>query len=167
LTAAPQLVFFRDVIGKTPLHEAACSGNVDEIDTLIRLGAEVDATDMNRRTPLHFAWGYLHISPSGDSSLAANIVAMRPSSSAEQDLLRSRELLIERGANPDARDDGGHTPSAAAFIIANLPSVLNSGKFGRLGTQLFSWEHAISNSYDSWYTHGYNLLKQMTNVKLL
>jgi ankyrin repeat protein len=45
----------KSALGATPLHWAACVGNLDCISTLMDLGADIRATTSRRETALHFA----------------------------------------------------------------------------------------------------------------
>ncbi|KAK2586308.1 hypothetical protein KPH14_010610 [Odynerus spinipes] len=51
----PELLNARDSSGATPLHEAAKSGNLNAVERMIRLGADVRATDKVGQTILHVA----------------------------------------------------------------------------------------------------------------
>ena len=49
----PQFYLGEDFI--TPVHVAAAFGSANVIDTLVSIGANVDALDVRLRTPLHYA----------------------------------------------------------------------------------------------------------------
>lgn len=66
------------------LFKAVESGNIEEVKEFIREGADVNATDRARWTPLHFA------SARGYEGIV--------------------DLLIEKGAKVDAKDTSGWTP---------------------------------------------------------
>ncbi len=68
-----------------PLHKAAYVGQVSSIETLVRLGADIDEKDrLSRTTPLHMAvmWGQV----------------------------AATEKLMALGASPSERDTYGQTP---------------------------------------------------------
>ncbi len=70
------------------LHQAARDGNLQELERLLAEGADVDAEDSKRRTPLHVAaeWGRIEVV----------------------------RLLLEAGAEPNAVDVIGVTPTGLA-----------------------------------------------------
>jgi ankyrin repeat protein len=45
----------RDALRSTPLHFAALSGLIKNVQALIKLGAKVSAKDIDGNTPLHVA----------------------------------------------------------------------------------------------------------------
>src|SRR6266851_8618446 len=51
----PGLVHTTDSDGLTPLHHAAFGGNVNVVELLLRMGADVNATSAHGSTPLHMA----------------------------------------------------------------------------------------------------------------
>ncbi|CAN0419984.1 unnamed protein product, partial [Ectocarpus sp. 12 AP-2014] len=67
--------------GKTPLHEASRAGCARVVSLLVKHGANVNAEDRRGRTPLHYT------------------------TSDEV-----RRVLLDTGANPDARDNMGEKP---------------------------------------------------------
>jgi ankyrin repeat protein len=90
----------------TPLHQAVRARNVVVVDVLLRRGADVNARDKNRgSTPLRRA-----VSATGAGGTAGTAALMVP-------LTR---LLLQHGANPDARDKRGVTVRASA----RLPEII-------------------------------------------
>ncbi len=77
-------------MGWTRLHVAAERGRTDEIERLIRFGADPNATNQEGQTPLHLA------AESGDSQCA--------------------RLLLDAKARPDAKDRRGETPVRLAIL---------------------------------------------------
>jgi ankyrin repeat protein len=51
LVEHPDLVDYRDVNGRTPLHEACTHGDTKTVRVLMRHGAETTAKDNNKQTP--------------------------------------------------------------------------------------------------------------------
>jgi ankyrin repeat protein len=68
----------------TPLHIAALRGDAEEVERLLKSGADPNVRDVFGRTPLHYASARNH-----------KAVA---------------ELLLSRGADPNAKDERGKTP---------------------------------------------------------
>jgi ankyrin repeat protein len=73
---------------RTTLHDAVVAGDVNEVNSLLAKGADINFKNMMGGTPLHTAL------------------------SNRQDAIA--ELLIAKGANVNARDDSGHTPLSLA-----------------------------------------------------
>lgn len=78
----PELLNVGDAsLGRTPLHWASLGGNLEMVKYLIAAGAQIQALDNDRQTPLH--------------------MASTPEVST---------LLVERGADVNAKDTYGRTP---------------------------------------------------------
>ena len=88
---------FKDVHGRTQLHEAAKNGNKAEVDILIAQGADVDVKDSEGYTPLHKAAYNGHVVVS--------------------------ELLICKGADVNARAVNGGTPLHNAICLGHMEVV--------------------------------------------
>ena len=114
--------------GQTPLHLAAGSGLIGQVELLLKAGAEKDARDGTGQTPLHYvagrpdlwctSWRYsgysLEPNFDGDGGEGALVV----------------KLLLKAGADKDAKDDTGRTPLhvAAAFHFGPVVELLlNAG----------------------------------------
>ena len=106
-----------------PLHEAAKTGNLDEVTGLIEKGATVDVKDENGNTALYIAVGQGHkevaqlLIMKGANVNAVCWLGYTPLHWAvtvlggKTDLA---ELLITKGANVNAVDNKGWTPLAKA-----------------------------------------------------
>ena len=77
----PKVVREKDASGRTPLHYASNSGNMEIVNILLTGGADVKATDPDGFTPLHWA-----------------------ASAGQADAARA---LIKAGADPNARGRPG------------------------------------------------------------
>jgi ankyrin repeat protein len=68
----------------TPLHLAALRGSAEEVERLLKSGADPNVRDVFDRTPLHYA--------------------------AARNHKTATELLLKHGADPNAKDESGKTP---------------------------------------------------------
>ena len=94
----------RDIVGQTPLHNAARSNvNPEVLTVLLEAGADVNARDMLEQTPLHLVFGYL---VSGNEN--PQVIT----------------TLLDAGADVNARDSGGGTPLHGAVWFKDRPEVL-------------------------------------------
>ena len=96
ITASPELVNAHDRAGATPLHHAAGFGNLATMKLLLERGADVNAGNNRKSTPLFWS---LH------------------------DEAKVR-LLLDHGANVSARSNDGRTPVYQAASMANAVPVL-------------------------------------------
>ncbi len=96
LAANPEMVKERDASGSTLLHHAAAFGTVAEMKLLLDHGADVNAVNRRKSTPLF--WG-IH------------------------DAAKVR-LLLERGANVNARVIDGRTPAHNAALLGDGTAIL-------------------------------------------
>jgi len=94
----PELISSADVVGRTPLHEAAYWGQIEIVRFLLANRANVHAKDRNGRTPLFGA--------------------------ATCGFTGAAELLIKSGANVNVMDDMKETPLMPASGWGNNSVVL-------------------------------------------
>lgn len=80
--------------GDTPLHIAAEYGDAAIVDTLLKLGANVNARNLTRATPLHLA-------AAGDDAMTVAV-------------------LVMGGADVNTRDAAGHTPLQLAVKMKRI-----------------------------------------------
>ncbi len=92
--------------GNTPLYVAVESGNLQAAEALLDSGADVHATCEHQRTALHMA--------------AFNAAGNPPELGGAKEGLQIVRLLIERGADRGAIDDGGRTALAVAKGVTTL-----------------------------------------------
>jgi len=98
--AVREIVNRTDRFGRTPLHYAAAlNPNPKVLETLINLGADVNARDLLKFTPLHYAAAF---------NENPEVV----------------ELLIDKGAEVNAVDLEGRTPLHTAAINQKNPEVI-------------------------------------------
>jgi ankyrin repeat protein len=91
----------------TPLHLAALRGSVEEVERLLKSGADPNVRDVFGRTPLHYA--------------------------AARNHKAAAELLLSRGADPNAKDEDGETPldlAAKWCAVDAAELLLGRGGFG-------------------------------------
>lgn len=91
----------RDNEEMTPLHSAILAGNVDCIDTMVDLGADIEAPGNFGNRPLHIA------AQSGQST----------------EVIRR---LLDQGADPNARNDIGDLPIHFAKSVSVLEALLSA-----------------------------------------
>src|SRR5579872_2566897 len=96
IAASPELVKAQDTAGATPLHHAAGFGNLATMKLLLDNGADVNAGNKRKSTPLFWALN---------------------------DEAKVR-LLVDRGANVNAKAIDGRTPVYQAASMGNAVAVL-------------------------------------------
>jgi uncharacterized protein len=119
----------RDVAGRSPLHYAAMSNDLNEIGVLLAGGEEVDSSDDMGFTPLHLAAqeGAVQAAESllnlGASVDAENCYGNTPlfvavfNSQGRGDMI---ELLRRHGADPCHVNKAGQSPVGLARLIDNF-----------------------------------------------
>jgi ankyrin repeat protein len=88
----------RDATGATPIHDAASQGNVQMVELLFKQsGVEIEVTTNDGFTPLLVAASRGHV--------------------------KVATTLLERGADPNAKNVLGQTPLHVAAFIGNVPMI--------------------------------------------
>jgi len=149
----------RNIHQRTPIHHAARSGHLEAIDILIAAGADPDTRDHRNITPLFQALAHNHPTAAillirrgariNDVDLPFKETPLiRAASSKSADLVR---LLLEKGANLEARDHNGCTPLIHAARSGDLEVVnilLNADAdikaVDRDGRSVFEWASPLS-----------------------
>ncbi|MGM0674781.1 MAG: ankyrin repeat domain-containing protein [Spirochaetota bacterium] len=107
---------------RTPLHWAAYNGHADIVRSLIDNGADVEATDILGRTPLHVAVDHPEVVEVLLEHGAAVDARDSLSNTPLHRALGSPEtvdILISAGADVEARNTGGSTPLEMATRRGN------------------------------------------------
>ena len=127
-----------DKRGITPLHRAATSGDPYIFDRLVKAGADIAARDARGDTPLHRAIPTTAYH-NEEMFVARRLVGTRelldvrghsgrtPLHLAVQNGLKQTTLLVEAGADVNARDDKGLTPLHCARTAGIAELLMKSG----------------------------------------
>ena len=118
--------------GRTLLHEAAAQGNAAMVELLLRLGADVDAKDGGRHTPLYCVANeqrssgadVVRLLVQSGADVNANDGAKRCTAlhmAARRGNVEVAEALLDCGADLDARDRSGDTPLRRAVNCRKAP----------------------------------------------
>lgn len=102
----------RNEAGCAPLHFASIYGRADNAEALLAKGADPKAVDDVGRQPLHcaaYGMGRRFDYQAGASSEGKKIVG-----DMTQGRLRIVKMLLDRGADPNAKDAKGNTPLSLA-----------------------------------------------------
>lgn len=129
LAANPELLNAKDPAGSTLLHHAAGFGTLDTLTALVDAGAEVNATNRRKSTPLHWA---IH-----DEAKVRFLLARGANANAKQAEGRTPlylaavlgngraiiRLLLEHGADPNIKMANGRTPLMAAATRGDVDTL--------------------------------------------
>lgn len=120
LAANPGLAKAADAAGSTALHHAAGFGSLDVLEQLLAKGADVNAANRRRSTPLHWA---IHDESKVRLLLARGAGVNVKQAEGRTPLFQASMLgnglgvmtmLLEKGADPNAATAAGLTPLMAA-----------------------------------------------------
>lgn len=112
----------------TPLHLAVRDGNVGSIEMLLDRGAKIDAQDGNFATPLHYAAGSrikIAFAVKGEAMDAYEIAGEARGDTRYAKVIN---LLLDRGAKVNARDDRNYTAlfyAAASYRMVCVQALLD------------------------------------------
>jgi ankyrin repeat protein/mono/diheme cytochrome c family protein len=129
LAANPDLVKGTDAGGSTALHHAAGYGPLDNLQLLISKGADVNAKNRRRSTPLHWA---IHdqakvrlLLASGAEVNAKQVQGRTPLYLAAMlgDSVPTIRLLLGKGADPRPAAVNGQTPLMMAALRGNVEAM--------------------------------------------
>jgi ankyrin repeat protein len=138
----------RPAVAQSPLFVASTALDIDRIDSLVQAGANVDEQDPSGASPLMLVLGCRNPRQVVDSLMLDSLitdcvalllvsdcnVALRDSSgttalhyAASNGRTNASELLLNRRADPNARNNSGHTPLFWATTPAIVYLLLDDG----------------------------------------
>lgn len=129
IAANPELVKAQDRSGSTPLHHAAGFGTLATMKLLLDKGADVNAANKRKSTPLFWALHdeakvrlllNRHAAIDAKTADGRSLVYQAASMGNSIPLLR---LLLDKGASPDVKTLTGLTPLMAASGRANIEAM--------------------------------------------
>lgn len=129
IAANPEAVQGMDGGGSTPLHHAAGYGPLANVELLINKGADVNAKNSRRSTPLHWA---IH-----DEAKVRLLLSKGAEINTKQaqgrtplflaamlgDGVPTMQLLFARGADPNLTSANGQTPLMMASVRGNIEAM--------------------------------------------
>ncbi len=125
----------QDGEGRTALHWAACRGDAELVGLLLARKAPVDARTTKDESAMGWALGHgqfdaaralLAAGAGGDPAGSSERTALL-SLVLERDLLELAAALLDRGADPNARDTSGRSPLHQARSVAAIKLLVTRG----------------------------------------
>ncbi|HKB10793.1 MAG TPA: ankyrin repeat domain-containing protein, partial [Vicinamibacterales bacterium] len=119
----------RDAAGSTLLHHAAAFGSIDTMKLLLDAGADVNAANRRRSTPLHWSLhdeAKVRLLLSRGAAINAKQVEGRTSLYIAASMGQGAslvKLLLENGANPALATANGMTPLMAASVRGDVEAM--------------------------------------------
>ena len=119
----------RDAAGSTLLHHAAAFGSIDTMKLLLDAGAEVNAANRRRSTPLHWSLhdeAKVRLLLSRGAAINAKQVEGRTPLYIAASMGQGAplvKLLLENGANPALATANGMTPLMAASVRGDVEAM--------------------------------------------
>lgn len=129
ISSNPEMVRARDNARSTPLHHAAAFASVDMLKLLLGKGADPNAQNDRRSTPLHWAThdeAKVRLLISRGAAIDVKQAEGRTplyQASSLGDANPVIRLLLDRGADPNARNAAGATPLMAASARGNVEAM--------------------------------------------
>jgi ankyrin repeat protein len=129
IASDPEIVNARDRAGSTPLHHAAGFGSYEVVELLRQKGADPNAANRRKSTPLFWAIHderKLRLLIQHGAKVNAKLVDGRTLAYQAASLgngIPVLRLLLARGANPDEKTTTGMTPRMAAAGHANVEAM--------------------------------------------
>jgi len=113
LLDTPDLAFFRNEIGKMPLHAAAEGGHIDMVNLLLANKADVNAKSNDGNTPLFFAANKevaeLLLANHADVNARSNAGGTPLLAAASAGRVDVVDLLLTKGVDINTKDNNGET----------------------------------------------------------
>ena len=154
----PRLALAQNSHGRTAVHYAAMSGNLQGVQRCHQAGADLGLPDVNGSTPLYGAFlGVIDF-----LSIYQIYCPTKPASQSIIAFVKSRAMLATNpgyspwgcvgylgkyGANPDARDRHDRTPSESAFFTLLVALDMPNGHL--LQSNSLGWSQAKFNPWAS------------------
>jgi len=132
--------------GTTPLMVATLSYDDEAIETLLAHGAEVDVPNVFQITPLMAACGMSGSSRGGLGSAIAPGRGPRKPEDVQARVIRTVDLLLNAGANINARVTGSHTHTG--MLVAYIRGRDHEGQTALFAAAEAGWDRVVKHLLD-------------------